>query len=232
MLPEPLTEAIVQPQPEPELPETPPQDLVEPQPILTEPEVEESSVGEWFAWLAPSSVSDAQEEAGPTAAGGQPSLGEDSGATESDEEILAWVERFGSWAREKVPDEPVSPQLKIPEPQSEEASPAVVNQLDELARSEEKLLGADSSAPIAERLGEVTRPDEVWKDLDQDDYCPDDDNGAEQPVQTPQEPIAERLGDVVRPDEVWKDLDQDDHCPRDVEDLDEEVSYFNRTSRV
>ena len=242
--PLPVEKDFPQPQPEPTFSESSSPAPTEPESVdFPQSKAEESFVDEWFSWLAPPSstepVLEAHEEAAPLIADGHPSVEKNSGAeegvTESDEEILAWVERFGSWAREKIPDESVLDQLKIPETSQpaavEAALPIGVSQLDELARSEE-LLGAD----IAERLGDVTRPDEVWKDLDQDDYCPDDTNGEDRPIPEPslgkQEPIAERLGDVVRPDEVWKDLDQDDSCPSGDEDLDEDVSYFNRSSRV
>ena len=120
---------------------------------------------------------------------------------------------------------------------------------DDVLSTAEDAIERDCRAfSIADRLGDVCRPDEVWKDLDQDDYCPSDDEEIDQPI-TPAAPssaahvavssetaesdgaksdetktlIADRLGDVCRPDEVWKDLDQDDYCPSDDDELDEEV---------
>jgi hypothetical protein len=112
---------------------------------------------------------------------------------ESDEEALAWVERFGSWSREKpsdnqVQDKPASCDIASLQPKNVEQP-----QVEALAKAEQVLPQKDvvhesSQTLIADRLGDVSRPDEVWKDLDQDDYCPDDDDDLDEDVQSKSSP--------------------------------------------
>ncbi len=70
-------------------------------------------------------------------------------------------------------------------------------QVETLAKVEQVLPQKDvvhegAQTLIADRLGDVSRPDEVWKDLDQDDYCPDDnedlDDGLDEDVQSRSSP--------------------------------------------
>ena len=107
---------------------------------------------------------------------------------DSDEEALAWVERFGSWSREKISDSRAQEQ---PAPltvtssenlQPKSAEPPQVQALgkEERAAPEKDVVHEGSQNLIADRLGDVSRPDEVWKDLDQDDYCPDDDEDVDE----------------------------------------------------
>jgi hypothetical protein len=116
---------------------------------------------------------------------------------ESDEEALAWVERFGSWSREKpsenqVQDQPTPQDIASLQPKNVEQP-----QVETLAKVEQVLPQKDvvhegAQTLIADRLGDVSRPDEVWKDLDQDDYCPDDnedlDDGLDEDVQSRSSP--------------------------------------------
>ena len=100
---------------------------------------------------------------------------------DSDEEALAWVERFGSWSREKISDNQNQESLTTiavashPQPESVEQPQVQALGKEEQTASEKDVVHEGSQALVADRLGDVSRPDEVWKDLDQDDYCPDDD---------------------------------------------------------
>ena len=107
---------------------------------------------------------------------------------DSDEEALAWVERFGSWSREKLSESQVQEQpVPLTVTASENLQPKSVEQPQVQALGNEKQAGPEKDVVhedpknlIADRLGDVSRPDEVWKDLDQDDYCPDDDEDVDE----------------------------------------------------